>query len=157
MLGETGHLFSGNRDILFSGNRTTYPLGIGPLILWESGHFLGNGTFYPLGTILSSGNRDTYPLGIGPLILWDSGHPLGNGTWETGHSILWESYHLSSGKREILSSGNREKGNRFLTVPADPRLIALKWSLREEKKIYENNFLWICILDIKLYKKGIFI
>ena len=116
LLGETGHLFSGNRDILFSGNRTTYPLGIGPLILWESGHFLGNGTFYPLGTILSSGNRDTYPLGIGPLILWDSGHPLGNGTWETGHSILWESDHLSSGKREILSSGNREKGNRFLTA-----------------------------------------
>ena len=33
--------------ILSSGNRTTYPLGIGPLILWDSGHSLGNGTRYP--------------------------------------------------------------------------------------------------------------
>ena len=30
--------------ILCSGNRDTYPLGIGPLILWESGHPLGFGT-----------------------------------------------------------------------------------------------------------------
>ena len=35
--------------ILSSGNRETYPLGFGPLILWASGH----------------GKRDTYPLGIG--------------------------------------------------------------------------------------------
>ena len=44
LVGETGHLFSGNWNILLSGNRNTYPLGIGPLILWirdilwETGH-----------------------------------------------------------------------------------------------------------------------
>ena len=54
MSGETGHLFSGNLEILLSGNWNTYPLGIGPLIIWESDH-------------LSSGNRTTYHLGIGPL------------------------------------------------------------------------------------------
>ena len=40
-------------------------------------------------------------------------------------------------------------------VPAEPRLIALTWSLRDEKQIYENKFVRICILDIKkeyLYK-----
>ena len=90
-----------------SGNRTTYPLGIGPLIIWESGHFLGNGTFLSSGNDfilwesghLSSGNRTTYPLGFGT----SSGkRDMGNGTlyplgigplilWETGNSILWES------------------------------------------------------------------
>ena len=69
--GRRDTLFSGKRDILpsgnyffvwdldhlSSGNRTIYHLGIGPLILWESGHPLGNGT--------------RYPLGFGPLILWE--------------------------------------------------------------------------------------
>ena len=58
----------------------------------------------------SSGNRTTHPLGIGPLILWESGHHLGNGTWETGHAILWESDHLSSGKHPL---GIGYLGDRF--------------------------------------------
>ena len=61
-------------------HRSFYCLGIGLLILWDPGHFLGNVTFDPLERILSSGNQTTYPLGIGPSILWDSGQPLGNGT-----------------------------------------------------------------------------
>ena len=44
--------------ILSSGNRDTYPLGIGPLILWDSGHPLGNGTWE-----------------TGHAILWESGIP----------------------------------------------------------------------------------
>ena len=88
--------------------RTTYPLGIGPLILWESDqatYHLGSGTFswgtghsilwerfYPLGI---GPLIDT--LGIGPLILWDSGHPLGNGIWETEHAILWNRTTYSLG------------------------------------------------------------
>ena len=124
----------GIRTFYCLGIRTFYCLGIVPLILWESNHlssgirdiFLGIGTFYPLGTILSSGNdfilwesdhlssgkRTTYPLGNGPIILWDSGHPLGNGTWETGHAILWESDHLSSGKH-LLGIGNLGDGFRW--------------------------------------------
>ena len=85
--------------VLLSGNRTTYPLGIGPLIIWESGHFLGNGTFYPLGTILSSGNQTTYSLGVGPRILWESDH-LSSGI----RDILCET---GLGNRDTLSSGNR--------------------------------------------------
>ena len=46
--------------ILSSGNRDTYPLGIGPLILWESGH----------------GKR-------GHAILWESGH-LSSGKYSLG-------------------------------------------------------------------------
>ena len=79
--GRRDTLFPGKRDILpsgndfilwesdhlSSGNRTTYPLGIGPLILWDSGHPLGNMT--------------CYPLGFGPLIL------VGNILWESG---IWE-------------------------------------------------------------------
>ena len=71
--GRGDTLFSGKRDILpsrndfilwesdnlSSGNGTTFPLGMGPLILWDSGHSLGNGTH--------SGIRTTYPLGIGNL------------------------------------------------------------------------------------------
>ena len=68
--GKRDILFSGRRDTIFSGKRESlssgndfilwerfYPLGIGPLILWDSGHSLRNGT--------------RYPLGIGPLILWE--------------------------------------------------------------------------------------
>ena len=62
--------------ILSSGNRTTYPLGIGPLILWESDH-LSSGigdmlweTGHGKRDRLFSGNRTTYPLGN---ILWESG------------------------------------------------------------------------------------
>ena len=36
--GQTGHLFSGDRDILLSWIRTSFPLGFGPLILWDSDH-----------------------------------------------------------------------------------------------------------------------
>ena len=76
---KKGHLkmFQGRRDTLFSGN----------------------GTFYPLGTILSSGNRTTYPLGIGPLILWKSDH-LSSGS----RDILWETGYR---KRGTISSGIR--------------------------------------------------
>ena len=91
----SGKRDNGKRDIskCFRGEGTLYSLG--------------NGTFYPLGTILSSGNRTT--------------NPLGNGTWETGHSILWDSDHLSSGNREF---GNRL--NQFLTCSsvADPNNFA---------------------------------
>ena len=62
--------------ILSPGNQTTYPLGIGPLILWESGH-LSSGirdilweTGHWKRDTLASGNRTTYPLGN---ILWESG------------------------------------------------------------------------------------
>ena len=47
---------------------------IGPLILWDSGHPLGNGTLDTWDT-LSSGIRTIYPLGN---ILWESG------SWEQG-------------------------------------------------------------------------
>ena len=80
---KTGHLFSENRDILLSGNRTTYPLGIGPLFIWDSG----------LSTLLER----FYPLGIGPLILWESDH-LSSGIQD----IICETGH---GKRDTLSSG----------------------------------------------------
>ena len=61
---ETGHSILWEKGHLSSGNRTTYPLGIGTSsgnrdILWESGHGKRD--------TLSSGNRDTYPLGIGNL------------------------------------------------------------------------------------------
>ena len=88
------------------GNETHYPLGYRPLILWETSS--GNREFG--NRFLSSGNRTTYPLGIKPPILWDSGHHLWNGTWETRHTTLWDSDHWTP------SSGNREFGNRFLTV-----------------------------------------
>ena len=74
----------------------------GHFILWETGHSTPWERFFTLGI------GTPYPLGIGPLILWDSGHPLGNGTRYPlgfGPLILWET-----------SSGNREFGNRFLTV-----------------------------------------
>ena len=83
-------------DILSSGEGTLY--------------YLGNGKFYPLGTILFSGNRTTRPQGIGPRILWDSGHPLGSGTWERDHAILWDSDHLLSGKYPL---GKHYLGNGF--------------------------------------------
>ena len=53
----------------------TREYGIGPLILWDSEHPLGNGT--------------RYPLGFGPHILW----ALGNIIWESG---IWESVNLWS-------------------------------------------------------------
>ena len=84
-------------NFYYPGNWTFYALGERTL------YSLGNGKFYSLGTILSSGNRTTYPLVNGPIILWDSGHPLENGTWETGHAILWESDHLSSGNHPLGS------------------------------------------------------
>ena len=85
-MGATGHLFSGNRDISLSGNRdislsgnrTTYPLGIGPLIIWDplvlwnSGHPLGNGTWETGNAILWDSDHFScgkHPLGIGNL--WD--------------------------------------------------------------------------------------
>ena len=86
------------------------------LILWDPGHFLGNGTFYPLGTISSSGNRTNYPLGIGPLssgnrIIYPLGFGKSTGKQDMGNRtryplgfgpiILWESDHLSSGIRDI--------------------------------------------------------
>ena len=69
--GRRDTLFSGKREVLPSGtnfilweldhlssvNRTTYPLGIGPLILWDSGHPLVNKTWE-----------------MGYAILWDSDH-----------------------------------------------------------------------------------
>ena len=64
--------------ILSSGNLTTYPLGIGPLILWKLDHLSsGNRTSYLLGFGISSGKRNLgngtrYPLGFGPLILWEN-------------------------------------------------------------------------------------
>ena len=66
-------LFLWESDHLFSGNRDTYPLGIGPLILRESDH-------------LSSGIRD---------ILWEPGHG------KEGHALLWDSDHLSSEKHPL--------------------------------------------------------
>ena len=44
-----------------SGIRTTYPLGIGLLILWDPEHPSG---------IQDMGNKTRYSLGSGPLILW---------------------------------------------------------------------------------------
>ena len=58
--------------ILSSGNRDTYPLGIGPLILWDSGHPLGNGT-------------------------WETGHSI---LWESDHLSSGKREILSSGNRE---------------------------------------------------------
>ena len=85
--GEKGHFFfSWKRDILpsalgrifSSGNLTTYPLGFGLLILWES-YYLSSGirdilweTGHEKRNTLSSGIRTTYPLGIVPIILWDN-------------------------------------------------------------------------------------
>ena len=106
---DTGHLFSGNLNILLSRNLTTYFLEIGLHSLWEAEHPLGNGTHYP--------------LGIGPLFFWKLDRVsfgIQDILWETGHIILWESDHLfsgnwtafplgsgiSSGKRDTLSSGN---------------------------------------------------
>ena len=58
--------------ILSSGNWDTYPLGIGPLILWDSGH----------------------PLGIGT---WETGHSI---LWESDHLSSGKREILSSGNRE---------------------------------------------------------
>ena len=107
LVGDTGHFFSGNQDILLSGNRTTYPLGIRPLIIWDLGHFPGKGDILSSGNDfilwesdhLSSGNLTTYPLGIWPLIHWESDH-LSSGN----RDILWET---GRGKRDTLSAGNR--------------------------------------------------
>ena len=84
---ESDHLPSGNRTAYHLGSGTFswetghsillerfYPMGIGPLILWDSGHPLRNGTWETGHAIpwesdhLFSGK---YPLGIGPLILWN--------------------------------------------------------------------------------------
>ena len=54
---EMGHSTLWERFFSY-GNRTTYPLGIRSIILWVSGHPLGNGT---CGTLFS-GIRTTYPL-----------------------------------------------------------------------------------------------
>ena len=60
MLWEKGHFFSGNRDILPSGNH---------FFLWESDHF-----FSEIRDILwETGHGTRYPIGFGPLILWESG------------------------------------------------------------------------------------
>ena len=101
--GRRDTLFFGKRDILpsendffiwksahlSSGNRTTYPLGIGPLILWESDH-VSSGirdmlweTGHGKQDTLSSGIRTTYPL---ENILWESG------IWESvfnRNTIVW--------------------------------------------------------------------
>ena len=80
---ETGHfkMFQGRRDTLFSGKRDILPSGNDFFFLWESDH-------------LSSGNQTTYTLGF-----WTSS------SWETGHAILLDSDHLSSGKH-YLGIGN---------------------------------------------------
>ena len=84
----------------------------GHSMLWEKGHFI----LWETG--ISIIWEQFYPLGIGTLILWESDH-LSSGIrdilWETGNGkryplgigplILWE-----------ISSGNRELGNRFLTI-----------------------------------------
>ena len=90
---ETGHfkIFQGRRDTLFSVKRDILPSG-NDFILWKSDHLSsGHQTTYPLGFRASSGKWDMgngtgYPLGFGPLNLWE------------------------------ISSGNREFGNRFLTL-----------------------------------------
>ena len=96
---ETGRfkMFQGRRDTLFfckrdilspgndfflwesdhssSGNRTTHPLGIGPLILWESDHLFSGirGILWETGHGKQDmGNGTRYSLGFGPLILWES-------------------------------------------------------------------------------------
>ena len=99
LVGETGYIFSWNRDILFSGNRTTYHLGP-RTFSWETGHWSGNGFILWESDHLSSGNRTTYPLGIGPLIIWDPGHfPGKRDILSSGNGfILWESDHLCPGK-----------------------------------------------------------
>ena len=89
---ETGHftmfqgrrdtLLSGKQEILPSGNRTTDPLGIGPLFIWDSGHPPGKGTWET--DTLSSEIRTRYPLRFGQLIIWESS----SGNWEFGGRVL---------------------------------------------------------------------
>ena len=78
-LPNRGRFPEDNWSVILSGNRTTYTLGNGPLILWYSDHFY-------------SGIRKTYTLGNGPFLLWDPDHlysgirttfTIGSGTWET--------------------------------------------------------------------------
>ena len=107
----------------------------GHFILWETGQSTLWERFF------SSGNRTTYPLGIGSLILWESDHlSSGNRT-----IILWETGH---GKRDTLFSGNREFGNRFLTVwtpklPYEPHFVIFRASFDFWKvyKIFRTLFL----------------
>ena len=78
----------------------------GSLILWKMDHLSS-------GIRTSSGKRDMgngtrYPLGFGPLILWKTGH----GKRDTISVGIRTTYPL------VTSSGNREFGNRFLTVPS---------------------------------------
>ena len=108
------------REILSSGNRTTCPLGIGPLILWDSGHPMGFGT--------SSGIRD---------ILWDSGHALGFGTSSGIQDILWDSGHpLGFG----TSSGKRDLGNRTRYPLGIGPLILWKHPQSDNNRIINNKF-----------------
>ena len=72
--GRRDTLFSGKQEILSSGN-DFFPLGIGPLILWESGHPAGNGTWE-----------------TGDAILLDSGH-LSSGKHSLGKRYLRVRYN----------------------------------------------------------------
>ena len=83
MLWETGH------NPL--GGGTLYNLGIGTLILWKA-------------VLLNSGKRKMLSFGRHTTILTEKKctYALGNRTLvlcEAEHSIIWESGHLSSGKR----------------------------------------------------------
>ena len=87
-----GTLFQGRRDTLFFWKRDVLPPW-NNFFLWESDHLSpGNRTIYPLGI-----GPFTLCMGIGPLILWEMGHgkrdTLSSGiriTYSVGN-ILWES------------------------------------------------------------------
>ena len=118
-----GKFSSGNDFILWksdhlsSGNRTTFPLGIGPLFLRESDQ-------------LSSGNRTTYPLGIGSLIFWETGHvkrdTLSSGNRTTyplryilGNLGRWISAILPSPQLTLQA---RQGPQNYRTIPHIPHL-----------------------------------